>query len=186
VAFHVDLNVVLVGADGFPAAKRQQATRSVAIMKTILGARGPDIGTVKDFTIRTAAAGSLLIPRNDSDARALADRFAVQNDALDLFVVQTIPASARADGWSPVGGRCDKKKTKGLRSPVVSLNGSEANSGNTFAHEVGHFLGLQHCEKTPGLCTNAAINFIASSSNSNTDVTLAQSNTMKAHCQVRP
>jgi hypothetical protein len=184
VAPHFDVNVIVVGEDGFTPAKLQQVTQSIQIMQTIYAALGPQVGTIKRFKISTAAAGSLVTIRSQSDARALADKWSVKDSALDLFVVHTIVSSPKpADGWSPIGGKCDKNRTKGLRSPVVSLNGDAANSGNTFAHEVGHFLGLPHCEDDATLCTDP-VNFIKSQSNSNTSMTAAQSDRMKLHCLI--
>lgn len=186
MAQHFDVNVIVVGADRFTPAQLLQVDQSVQIMQAIYAVHGPQVGTVGRFTISSAAAGSLVVIRSESDARALADKWAVRNDALDLFVVPVIVAGARADGWSPVGGRCEKNRTKGLRSAVVSLNGDAANSGNTFAHEVGHFLGLQHCEKDATFCSGDPANFMKSQSNSNTGMTIAQANKMKLHCLIKP
>ena len=65
-----------------------------------------------------------------------------------------------------------------MTGSVVSLNGNLANSGNTFAHEMGHYLGLKHIA--------AADNFIGNNgaSNSNTNIFDWQGTTMKAHCFV--
>jgi Metallo-peptidase family M12B Reprolysin-like len=182
---HFDVNVIVVGKDSMSAAKIQQVADSIQIMVSIYAAQGPQVGTVKRFKITTAAAGALVTITSLSDAQALADQWGVKDAALDLFVVPTIVASANADGWSPVGGKCDKNRTKGLRSPVVSLNGSTANSGNTFAHEVGHFLGLPHCEDDAALCSDP-VNFIKRQSNSNTSMTAAQSARMMTHCLITP
>jgi membrane peptidoglycan carboxypeptidase len=82
-----------------------------------------------------------------------------------------------ADGWSAVSGSCDKN-SKGMTGSVVSLNGSLANSSNTFAHEMGHYLGLDHIA--------ASDNFIGNNgaSNSNTNIFDWQGNKMKSHCFV--
>jgi len=180
---HFDVNVIVVGKDGFSAAKLQQVADSIQIMQNIFAPLGPQVGTVKRFSINTAAAGALVTIRSLADAQALADKWSVKDSALDLFVVPTIAASGNADGWSPVAGKCDKARTKGLRSPVVSLNGNAANSGNTFAHEVGHFLSLPHCEDDATLCSDS-VNFIKRQSNSNTSVTSAQSTRMMTHCLI--
>ncbi|MGH3875873.1 MAG: M12 family metallo-peptidase [Actinophytocola sp.] len=184
MAPHLDLNVIVVGEDRFTPAQATQVNDSLTVMTGIFAARGPVIGTVNRFRITFADAGTLTIIRSLGDAQALADRWSVKNDALDLFVV-AVMSDPKADGWSPVGGPCDKRRTKGLRSPVVSLNGNAANSGNTFAHEVGHFLGLPHCEKDTSLC-NDPVNFMKASSNSNTSVTQPQADRMRGHCSIRP
>jgi Pregnancy-associated plasma protein-A len=65
-----------------------------------------------------------------------------------------------------------------MTGSVVSLNGSLANAGNTFAHEMGHYLGLSHIAD--------ADNFIGGngSSNSNTHIHAWQGDSMKKHCFV--
>jgi hypothetical protein len=183
MAVHFDLNLIVVAEETFTPAELKQVNDSADIMKTIFATHGPVIGAVHRFKIDLRAAGANAIVRGVADAMALADRFAVRNnDALDVFVVKRI-FDPKADGYSPAPGACGKNKAKGrLRAPVVSLNGSTANSGNTFAHEVGHFLGLPHCEKDESLCGPA--NFMRAQSGTNTGVTPAQAVKMITHCQV--
>jgi Metallo-peptidase family M12B Reprolysin-like len=46
-------------------------------------------------------------------------------------------------GWSAVNGPCNKYYN-GWSGSVASLEGSNAVSGLVFAHEMGHYLGLDH------------------------------------------
>jgi hypothetical protein len=178
VATHIDINVILVGSDAFTAADLQQVNDSLDIVRTIYGNVGLGIGTVRRYQISVAAAGSLVTVTSNADAQAITNQWAVNNNALDLFVVRRMTGGA--DGWSAVNGTCDKQTKKQMTGSVVSLNGSTANSGNTFAHELGHYLGLNHIPD--------AGNFIGNngSSNSNTAITAAQGTTMKSHCSVQP
>ncbi|MGC0334610.1 hypothetical protein RKD23_007600 [Streptomyces sp. SAI-170] len=183
MAVHLDINLIVVARDVFTPAELKQVDDSVDIMKAIFATHGPVIGTVNRFHIDARVAGVDAILLGAGDAMALADRFAVSsNDALDVFVVKRI-FHPKDVGYSPVPGACGKKTVKGrLRAPVVSIAGSTADSGNTFAHEVGHFLGLPHCEKDESLCGPA--NFMRAASGTNTGVTPAQAVTMIRHCQV--
>jgi hypothetical protein len=169
--------VILVGGDAFTAAQRQQVLDSLDVMRTIYNQVSLGIGTVNRFAISVAAAGSLVTITSSSDAAALTKDWTVPNSALDLFVVRRMTG---ADGWSAVGGSCDKNKKGQMTGSVVSLNGNAANSGNTFAHEVGHYLGLSH--------VSDPANFIGNNgqSNANTAITTAQGTTMKTHCFVQP
>ena len=90
---------------------------------------------------RSAAdAGGKAIIDSSSEAQDLTADWTVPNGSLDLFVVQVVNG---ASGWSPVGGSCDKD-SKGMTGSVVSLEGGKDYAGNTFAHEMGHYLGLDH------------------------------------------
>ena len=175
---HVDLNVILVGSDGFTEAHRRQVARSIEIMRSIFAKVGFGIRVVGRFDILLAAANGHETIENGGEAGDLTAEFTFPNEAVDVFVVR---AMTGADGWSAVNGPCDKN-AKGWTGSVVSLNGDSANSGNTFAHEVGHYLGLDHIP--------FAGNFIYEEngvgSNSNTGIIGWQGDTMKRHCFVRP
>jgi hypothetical protein len=177
VATHVDINIILVGNERFTAADHQQVLDSIKIASTIYQQVSFDIGTVNRFIIAIAQAKGHELISSSSEAKALTDDWSVDNAAVDVFVVRRMVG---ADGWSAVGGSCDKDKKGQMTGAVVSLNGNSANSGNTFAHEIGHYLGLPHVA--------TAGNFIGNngSSNSNTAITAAQGTVMKKHCAVQP
>jgi len=178
MATHVDINVILVGSDAFSAAENQQVNDSLDIVRTIYGSVGLGIGTVKRYAIPVSAAGSLVTVTSNSDARAITNRWAVDNTGVDLFVVRSMTGGA--DGWSPTGGTCDKQTKKEMTGSVVSLNGNTASSGNTFAHELGHYLGLSHIPDAGNFMGNNG------QSNANTAITADQGTTMKSHCSVQP
>jgi hypothetical protein len=170
----VDVNLIAIGRDHFSNANIDQMLNSLTGARQIYSQVGLNIGMVRRFRIESSQAGALEIVDSLAEAEQLTDDWTVDNNALDVFVVRAMNG---ADGWSAVGGSCDKN-SKGMTGSVVSLNGSLANSGNTFAHEMGHYLGLDHIA--------AADNFIGNNgaSNSNTNVFDWQGDTMKRHCFV--
>jgi hypothetical protein len=184
LAAHFDLNVIVVGGDKFTPAQSQQVNDSIQVMTSIYAPLGPLVGTVSRFSISTANSRGLHNMVTDADAEKLADLFSVPNEAIDLFVVVTWVLH---DGLSPLAGKCPKLTRKTLRSPVVALNGTAANSGNSFAHEIGHFLGLPHAEDDSSLVAPALVasNFMAKASGANTSMTQAQSDKMRTHCTIR-
>lgn len=154
-------------------------------MTSIYAPLGPTADTINRFSISTANSRGLHIIVDVADAEKLADLFSVKaNEAIDLFVVANL---VLADGWSPRPGKCPELIRKNMRSPVVSLNGAAANSGNTFAHEVGHFLGLPHAEEDSSLVglSLVASNFMRHDSGANTGMTQAQSDRMRSPCTIR-
>jgi hypothetical protein len=179
------VNRILVGAELFTAADRQKTTDAIAVMRQILHGVGLSI-EFDLFKMSAAQARRFVHISSAADAVALTRRVqAGPVGTVDMFVVRTMTGGAT--GWSPVGGSCDKRD-KGQTGIVVSLEGpSAAFRGNTFAHELGHYLGLSHvsCED-PSLTTNFIRGGTTCSSDSNTDITAGQGATMLAHCAIRP
>jgi len=171
---HYDVNVIRVGAESFTFDDNRKICFALQFARDVFEQVNFGIGKTEWYQVSNAEAGSKAVIDSDSEASDLTGDWTVPNGALDLFVVRTMND---ADGWSAVEGSCDKD-SKGMTGSVVSLNGSDSNAGNTFAHEMGHYLGLDHVA--------AAGNFIGNngSSNSNTAVTNAQGNEMKKHCFV--
>lgn len=178
---NVTVNLALVGAETFSAADRQEVNDAVHIMRTIFLGVGLHI-EIERFVLPLARAGSLVVIRNLADAQALTKKAIGPANGIDMFVVKTM---LNGFGWSPVGGPCDKTK-KGMTGAVVSLNGTPAERGNTFAHELGHFLGLNHCPCSDPACSD---NFIRGgegcNSGANTGITAAQGSVVNSHCAVR-
>jgi hypothetical protein len=142
---------------------------------------GLPIGTVRRFHLNLSEVGALVVPRNPSDEVALGDRWAVPNDAMDVFIVPDM-TDPEAIGRSPRPGPCAKKATLcGMRAPVVSLHGGDLVAGVTFVHEIGHCLGLEHCKAAD--C--GPLNFMAPGGLTQSEFTAKQVTQMRRHCFVR-
>lgn len=188
MAPHIDVNVIILGIDRIPMAKIRQLDRSLVVMKAILGARGPDIGTFTRFPLNSTQVGmgNLSLISSRAQAQQLTETIRVTNDGVDLFVAELMIMVPARVGMSVIRGSCDKHARTGVRTPVVSLEGNADFSGNTFAHEMGHYLGLSHCGDRPEQCAGDNANFMMENSNGNFSTTQAQSDIMKAHCAVKP
>lgn len=168
----VDVNVIRVGGDLFTADENTRIQDALIVMISIFAQVNLAVGGFQRFMIHSSKVPAYLVIDSPAEARALTSDWTVPNNALDMFVVRQM---LNEDGRSPVGGPCNKN-AQGMTGVVVSIAGSAANAGNTFAHEVGHYLGLSH--------SPIAGNFIEAQSNSNTAITAAQGTQMKAHCFV--
>ncbi|WP_431963744.1 reprolysin-like metallopeptidase [Nocardia sp. bgisy134] len=125
---------------------------------------------------------------NQDEINQLRSKYTVDNWYLDVFFVE-----GRWDGAfgsSPVDGPVDKEGDgSGL---VLRRDGDTVNLGQTFAHESGHYLGLEHADEEDGCAdTDPASpdiddNFIFSSSHADSHViTGCQINRMRKHGLVR-
>lgn len=125
---------------------------------------------------------------NQGEIDAIRNTYTVDNWYLDVFFVE-----GRWDGSfgsSPVNGPVDKEgDSSGL---VLRRDSDTVNLGQTFAHEAGHYLGLEHADEDDG-CVDTdpssptiSDNFIFSSSRRDSAViTGCQINKMRQHGLVR-
>lgn len=175
--YSLAINLILVGTESFTTADRQEIAAALDIMREIYSRVDILVERVGWFGINNADAGGFVTIDSKAEAKNLTESWAVPNDSLDVFVVRSMTYGA--DGVSPVNGTCNKN-AEGWTGAVVSLNGDAANSGNTFAHEVGHYLSLNHVPDTG--------NFVGSTTDTNgasdswTGIFDWQGNAMKGHC----
>lgn len=131
--------------------------------------------------IGVAAAGSYTVISDQPEASDLTDDFSGPNDGIDVFFVQSI---LNAGGWSTTPGPCDKD-AKEMTGAVIELSGSRSFTGILLAHEVGHYLGLQHdgaLSNVMGIDSNN--DGIGELDGTSTGVTSSQGATMRGHCSV--
>lgn len=172
----LNVNVILVADENFTWTDLEETHSAIQFARDVYEQVDIGIRKIRWQAIHAADAGGYATINSSSEAHDLTDDWNGPNGGyLDVFIVRSM---THADGVSAVDGPCDKDDKNEMTGSVVSLNGSYSNSGNTFAHEVGHYLGLSH------VASNT--NFIGSNgaSNSNTGITNSQGNTMKSHCYV--
>jgi hypothetical protein len=169
----IDINLFAVGS--FSARDNQRMRDGLGVARHIFSQVGLNIRTARFSEIPSSDAGPLEIIDSVAEANQLIHTFGIDDHAVDLFVVRSING---ADGHAPKNGPCGDPNFFGLLGCVGELFGSAENTGNSFAHELGHYLGLDHIVDTD--------NFIGGdgASNGNTQIHEWQGAMMKGHCKV--
>jgi hypothetical protein len=172
---HLDLNMICVGFEDFTATDMANMNNAIQVTRAIYSNVRLNVRNVSFWQISLSDAGANAVIDSQAEAEDLTWDWTVANGALDVFVVRVMNG---ADGWSPLNGSCNKN-AKGMTGTVVSLNGSPSYIANTLAHEIGHYLGLDHVPDTG--------NFIGGdgASDSFTGIFAWQGTIMRRHCFVR-
>ena len=174
---HYHVNVICVAQENFPSGSFKKICNALQVTREIYEKVNMGIGRIEWFNIDAGTAGNKAIIDDSNEAWSLTSDWTVANDGLDLFVVRDIIG---ADGWSPLNGWCDKNNL-GMTGSVVSLKGSDGNIANTFAHEMGHYLGLDHIQNTTNFIGDTT-GANTGASNSNTGILDSQGDILKMHC----
>lgn len=174
------MNIILVGVENFTTTDLEETESDIQFTRDIYANVDLGIRKIEWYQISAADAGGYATIDSSAEAHDLTDDWSVPNNFVDVYIVRVM---THADGVSAVEGPCSKEDKDEMTGSVVSLNGAWCNSGNTLAHEVGHYLGAS--KDDPGHHSSDPSNFITSASNCNTKIEAAQGTDMKKHCYVK-
>lgn len=187
---HIHLNVIRVGIDNFTNDEVNKIDYAIYKARNIYRTVGLGIGRVEHYNVTSAEAGGKDDLGSEDEAEDLTHDWTVPNNGIDVFMVDNI-SDTDFVGMSPVDGPCDKndKDMNGVIGGEV--NRSRARVARTFAHEIGHYLGLSHNhgDNCPGSASGRA-NLMAQTrcADSVCDsviLTSSQGSTMRSHCFVQ-
>ena len=180
---HFHLNVIQVGSDQFTDNDFIEIDYSIFRIRNIYEQVSLGVGRILHWIVTTEQADGLDTPTSEDDLRDLTQDWTVDNDAIDMFIPHNMSVPSNGGsvlGLSPVEGPCDKD-AKGMNGSTCGLFGSEQTS-RSFAHEIGHYLGLEHRNNSPSnlMCQSSK----ASSIRNSVNLTSSQGDNMHDHCFV--
>jgi len=182
-----NLSIFLVGHETdfsgeFTVENTLRMQAAVDVMREIYAQ--VDLGVRKLYWLR--------IPSDQADGHEVVDfweatdltwDFSGNNDGIDVFIVTEI---TDAGGWSTVNGPCDKNALFVKTGAVMELGSSDQFTGVLMAHEVGHYLGLEHGDDIANVMGEDPDNDGVGEINSgSTGLTSDQGDIMKSHCSIR-
>lgn len=179
-----NLNVIAIGVDQFIDADDIEVDYSIYKLRNIWDQVGLGVGRIQHYGVTTANAGGLDTPTSRDDLEEITDRWTVSNDGIDMFIPHNMNVSSDGGsilGRSTVNGPCENKDDKGMNGSTAGLWGDEQ-TARTFAHELGHYLTLNHRNSQPAnlMCQSSK----ASSTRNSINLVSGQGSDMKDHCLV--
>jgi hypothetical protein len=197
---HIHLNVIRVGLDIVSSDSDEWLPRldyGVYRMQNIFRPHGIGIRSMH-WLIPWSPENDFDVIDSESEAKDLWRSYSVDNDGIDAFVVINILRRADLSGVAPHGD-CEKgTRNDGLLAGYIDRD--DEGFARTFAHEIGHFLGLDHthgknnCPDTDAerrnlMTQSDCVPLIPGTSSrdvrNSVRLTADQVATMKRHCSIR-
>jgi hypothetical protein len=192
---NVRLNVILVGAETYTAEQRQQINTTIAELRKIYLGIGLHFSIDRFKLTGPLVRGRHKSPITESDVVAISRLANTPDATVDLYIVRIMPPQLL--GQSPTGGPCSKR-AKGRRGVVAGffipdpprgtppINDMEAFRAIVWAHELGHYFGLEHCPCDDLPCLDNVMRGGECIPRAGTHFLPAQVADIKRHCAVSP
>ena len=165
---------------------RDQVTKAqyaIQIARDIYAQRNLGIRTIRWQRIPVADAGGYANIADRGEAEDLTDDWSSSGAASTCSWSRSI---GDAGGWSNVDGPCSKESKFDLSGVVLELSLGRRFTGVLLAHEVGHYLGLEHANSVTNLMgVDSDDDGIGEINNNSTQLTSSQGTKMRSHCSVR-
>jgi Metallo-peptidase family M12B Reprolysin-like len=167
---HIHLNLIRT-ATLLPASL-QAIDAGLQFMRDVYATVGIGVGRIQRFFV---PAGGYEVIVDSEIAKDLFDSYSVSNDGIDVFLCLLIVGPAI--GMTPTPGSCADDKDGKDSGSLIGVLDSGSLIGTTFAHEIGHYLGLEH-DGNPA-------NLMFASAPNGGQLSGGQGGAMKTHCMMR-
>jgi len=164
---HIHLDIIRVGIEDFATIDEQEIDVAVQMTRELYARVGLGIGRVLRWFLTTEQAGGLTVIDTECEAFDLIDDWSAHGGGMDVFFVRDIDFGK--------GGGTPEKDPEGT---VIGLSGN-VSTGITLAHELGHYLGLDHVSTKTNLMLGSGF------PKPNYDLTPTQAATMKSSGHVK-
>ena len=145
---HVNVNLIYVGWENFDGDDITLVNDACWGARQVYWQVGFDLFGFDAYSISVADAQGYSYIDQDIEAEWLTSEWTIPGHSVDVFLVKGY--AGQVAGLSPKNGPCDKYLTwPWMTGVVVELVGDATKT--TLAHELGHYLGLDHVDDQTNL-----------------------------------
>lgn len=168
------INLIVVCPGRFNSSDYGDIEAAVQTARDLYAQRDVGIRAIEWYHVDASDANGHCVLGDDGssngEAKALTQDWTVDNDFMDTFIVSSISPK---DGWSAIDGQCDKQSGGcEMSGSVVEMVNNSTVMGILLAHELGHYFGLEHTDRTNNFMNDTV-------GTNNTNITSGQASTIK-------
>lgn len=186
---HIHINVIHVGSKDSDDEATIDA--AVHVCRTVFATVGLGVGRVTHYAISDDDADGMDVIDSDGEKHDLLGAWTAGGGGIDVFMVRDIAYDSVVGSAGYIPEECDDTPGSDEDGVVVDVNRTTAQVARTFAHELGHFLGLSHtCGEAPDCDPPCQMSNLMTQSGcagpNALQLTSGQGDTMRCHFSVRP
>jgi hypothetical protein len=188
---HIHIDIVQVGT--IDADDDATIDAAVHVCRTVYATVGLGVGRVRWFVISQADSNNMDVIDSASEKNSLLGAWDAPGNGIDVFMVRDITYDSTVGSAGYIPSKCGDKPASDEDGVIVDVNRPNDAVARTFAHELGHFLGLSHtCGEASGTSPCAApcdknnlMTQTGCKSGSALQLTSGQGTTMRCHFMVQ-
>jgi hypothetical protein len=145
---HIHINIIHVG--DIDADDDATIDGAVHACRSIYADINLGVGRVKHFVISDDDAGGADVIDSSNEKGDLLGAWSVGDGGIDVFMVRDITYDGVVGSAGYIADDCDDEPGSDEDGVIVDVNRTVDGVARTFAHELGHYLGLSHtCGESP-------------------------------------